>query len=81
MALATINITLENDLLEKLDSFAENVSITRTDLINNSIKMYLTQKQRLQELYAYGENISSKNKFTEDDIFRDIKDSRKSKWK
>ena len=34
MALATINITLENDLSEKLDSFAENVSITRTDLIN-----------------------------------------------
>ena len=78
MALATINLTLENDLLEKLDSFAENVSITRTDLINNSIKMYLTQKQRLQELYAYGESIVSKNKFTEDDIIRDIKDYRKS---
>jgi metal-responsive CopG/Arc/MetJ family transcriptional regulator len=79
MAVATINLTLDNDLLDKLDYYAKNQSQTRTDIINNSIKMYISQKQRLQELYAYGENIASKNNFTEDDIIDEIKKYRKSK--
>jgi metal-responsive CopG/Arc/MetJ family transcriptional regulator len=79
MALATINLTLENDLLEKLDIFAQNEALTRTDLINNSIKMYISQKQRLQELYSYGESIANKGNFTEEDIMKEIKDYRKDK--
>jgi metal-responsive CopG/Arc/MetJ family transcriptional regulator len=79
MAVATINITLENDLLEKLDTFAKNDSLTRTDLINNSIKMYINQKQRLKELYLYGESIASQNNFTEEDIIEEIRNYRKNK--
>jgi predicted transcriptional regulator len=79
MAIATINLTLEDDLLEKLDFFAQNQSQTRTDVINNSIKMYISQKQRLQELYAYGESIASKGNFTEEDIIEEVKNYRKTK--
>jgi hypothetical protein len=55
-----------------------NESRTRTDLIYNSIKMYIDRKQRLQELFAYGEHISSTNDFTEDDIMEEIKNYRKN---
>ena len=79
MAVATINLTLENELLEKIDFFAKNQSQTRTDLINNSIKMYISQKQRLQELYLYGENIAKKGNFTEEDIIEEIKKYRNNK--
>ena len=79
MAVATINLTLDNDLLEKIDFFAKSQSQTRTDLINNSIKTYISQKQRLQELYAYGEEIASKNNFTEEDILEEIKNYRNNK--
>jgi len=41
--------------------------------------MYISRKQRLGELYAYGENISSKNTFTEDDVMDEIKKYRNSK--
>ena len=79
MQVATINLTLDNDLLEKLDYFAQKQSQSRTELINNSIKMYISQKQRLQEIYAYGESIASKGNFTEEDIFEEIKQYRKNK--
>ena len=79
MAVATINLTLENELLEKIDFFAKNQSQTRTDLINNSIKMYISQKQRLQELYLYGESIAKKGNFTEEDIIEEIRNYRNNK--
>ena len=79
MAVATISLTLENDLLEKIDFFAQNQSQTRTDIINNSIKTYIFQKQKLQELYAYGENIASRNNFTEEDVIEEIRKYRKNK--
>ena len=79
MQVAKINLALDNDLLEKLDYFAQKQSQSRTELINNSIKMYISQKQRLQEIYTYGESIASKGNFTEEDIFEEIKQYRKSK--
>jgi len=79
MAAATINLTLENDFLEKIDLIARKESQTRTDLIYNSIKIYINQKQKLQELYAYGENAAIENNFTEDDVFEEIKNYRNTK--
>ena len=79
MAVATINLTIDNELLEKIDYFAKTQSQTRTDLINNSIKLYISQKQRLQELYLYGENIAKKGNFTEEDILEEIKNYRNNK--
>ena len=73
MALAIVNLTLEDDFLEKIDIIAKNESQTRTDIIYNSIKVYINQKQKLQELYAYGESFAEKNNFTENDIFNEIK--------
>ena len=76
MAVATINLTLDNEFLEKVDLIAKNESQTRTDLIYNSLKLYVNQKQKLQELYAYGESVSNKNNFTENDIIKEIKNYR-----
>ena len=73
MASATVNLTLEDDFLEKIDVIARNESQTRTDIIYNSIKVYINQKQKLQELYTYGESIAERNNFTEKDIFGEIK--------
>ena len=68
MGFSTINLTLENDFLEEIDVFAKNESRTRTDLIYTSIKMYVNQKQKLQELYAYGESVALKNQFSEEKL-------------
>jgi predicted transcriptional regulator len=77
MAVATINLAFDDDMMRQIDHFAKNESLSRTDLIYNSVKMYISRKQRLQELYAYGESIAAKSTFTEDDVMREIKNHRK----
>jgi metal-responsive CopG/Arc/MetJ family transcriptional regulator len=79
MTLATINLTIDTNFLEQIDAVATNESRTRTDLICNSVKMYIDRKKRLQELFAYGEHVASENDFTENDIMDEIKQYRKNK--
>ncbi|MCL2442591.1 MAG: hypothetical protein FWD13_03905 [Treponema sp.] len=73
MALATVNLAFDDDLVQKMDFIARNASITRTQLIYNSINMYINDMQRLQELYTNGEAIAKKNNITEEDVFEEIK--------
>jgi len=79
MASATVNLTFDDDFVEKIDSFANNASITRAQFIYNSVKVYMNDIQRLQELYAYGKSVAEKNGFTEDDVFAEIEKYRKNK--
>ena len=79
MAVTTLNLTLDNDILKKIDVFAKNESRTRSDLIYDSIQLYLEQKQKLQELFEYGESISKKYNLTEEDVINEIDDYRNNK--
>ena len=79
MAVATINLAFDDDLVKQIDLIADTASITRAQIIYNSVKMYINDRQRLQELYVYGENIAKKNNFTEEDVFEEIKKYRKNK--
>jgi metal-responsive CopG/Arc/MetJ family transcriptional regulator len=79
MAVATVHLAFDEDLMRQIDFFANNESLTRNDVIYNSVKMYINRKQRLQELYTHGESIASRNNFTEDDVMAEIKNYRKSK--
>ena len=79
MAVATLNLTLDNDILEKIDVFAKSESRTRSDLIYDSIQLYLEQKQKLQELFEYGESIAQKYNLTEEDVIKEINDYRNNK--
>jgi predicted transcriptional regulator len=79
MPVANINLTLDDDLVKQIDLIASTASITRAQLIYNSVKMYINDRQRLQELYAYGEGIAAKNNFTEEDVFEEIKKYRTGK--
>jgi hypothetical protein len=42
----------------------------------NSEKTDTNRKQKLQELFAYGESIAAKNNFTEEDVINEIKEYR-----
>jgi predicted transcriptional regulator len=79
MAVATINLVFDDDLVRQMDFFANTASITRTQLIYNSVKMYINDRQRLKELYTYGENVAKENDFTEEDVFEEIKKYRNGK--
>ena len=73
MALAMVNLEFDDDLIKQIDYFANNESLTRTDLIYNSVKMYISRKQKLQELFSYGEQIAGRNVFSEEDVMDEIR--------
>ena len=77
MAVATISLSFDDALVKQMDLIANTASITRTQLIYNSVKMHLNDRQRLQELYKYGESIAKKNNITEEDVFEEISNYRK----
>ena len=79
MAVASINLAFDDDLVRQIDIIAATASVTRNQLIYNSVKMYINDRQRLEELYAYGKSIAAKNNFTEEDVFEEIKKYRKNK--
>jgi predicted transcriptional regulator len=79
MAVATISLAFDDDLVKQIDLIANNASITRAQFIYNSVKMCVNDRQRLQELYAYGQSIAARNDFTEEDVFEEIRNYRKNK--
>jgi hypothetical protein len=46
----------------------------------NRQKAYTNDRRRLQKLYTCGESIATKNNFTEDDIFEEIRKYRQAKY-
>ena len=77
MQTATINITLNSDFINQIDIIANKTSQTRNEIIYNSIKFYIDQKQKLEELYQYGEEFAAKNNIKEEDIVNEIANYRK----
>jgi len=73
MAVASINLAFEDDFIRQIDLIANDESISRSELIYNSVKMYINRKQKLLELFAYGESVAARNNFTEEDVVEEIK--------
>ena len=72
MAVATVNISFQEDLLEQIDKIAQNEARTRSELIREAARTYIEKKKKWESIFAYGENLSSKYKFTEEDINKEI---------
>ena len=79
MAIATVNISFQKDLLDQIDKIAQNEARTRSELIREAARIYIEKKKKWESIFAYGESISSKYKFTEDDVNKEIKKYREDK--
>ena len=79
MALATVNISFNTDILQQIDEIAKNEARTRSELIREAARIYIEQKRKWESIFAYGESISSKYGFTEEDVNEEIKKYRDEK--
>ena len=79
MAVATVNISFQEDLLSQIDKIAQNETRTRSELIREAARIYIERKKKWESIFAYGESLSSKYKFTEDDVNKEIQKYRKEK--
>ena len=81
MAVATVNISFQKDLLGQIDRIAQNEARTRSELIREAARIYIEKKKKWESIFAYGESLSSKYKFTEKDVNDEIQKHRKEKSK
>jgi CopG family transcriptional regulator / antitoxin EndoAI len=81
MAIATVNISFQEDLLGQIDKIAQNEARTRSELIREAARIYIERKKKWESIFTYGKSLSSKYKFTEDDVNKEIQKYRKEKNK
>jgi metal-responsive CopG/Arc/MetJ family transcriptional regulator len=79
MAVATVNISFQEDLLHQIDKIAQTEARTRSELIREAARMYIEKKKKWESIFAYGESVSSTYQFTETDINGEIQTHRKEK--
>ena len=79
MAVSTVNISFQEDLLNQIDRIAQDEARTRSELIRESVRAYIERKKKWESIFAYGETLSSKYKFTEEDINQEIQKYREEK--
>ena len=79
MAVATVNISFQEDLLSRIDQIAQNEARSRSELIREAARIYIERKKKWESIFAYGESLSSKYRFTEEDVNNEIQKYRKEK--
>jgi metal-responsive CopG/Arc/MetJ family transcriptional regulator len=79
MAVSTVNISFQEDLLEQIDRIARNEARTRSELIREAARIYIERKKKWESIFSYGESLSLKYKFTENDVNAEIKKYREGK--
>jgi metal-responsive CopG/Arc/MetJ family transcriptional regulator len=79
MAVTTVKVPLQKNLLQQIDWFVEKEAISRTDLILEAMQVYIDRKQNWQKIFSYGDGLASKNSFSETDVMREIKSFRATK--
>jgi metal-responsive CopG/Arc/MetJ family transcriptional regulator len=79
MAVSTVNISFQEDLLKKIDQTAKKEARTRAELIREAARIYLERKQKWESIFAYGESLSATYKFTEKDVNAEIEKQRSGK--
>jgi metal-responsive CopG/Arc/MetJ family transcriptional regulator len=79
MAVSTVNISFQEDLLDQIDEVAKNEARTRSELIREAARIYIERKKKWESVFAYGESLAAKYKFTEKDVNEEIKKYREKK--
>jgi metal-responsive CopG/Arc/MetJ family transcriptional regulator len=79
MAVLTVNISFQEDLLDQIDKIAQNEARTRSELIREAARIYIERKKKWESIFSYGESLSSKYRFTENDVNNEIRKYRESK--
>ncbi|MDR1053841.1 MAG: hypothetical protein LBL39_06660 [Planctomycetaceae bacterium] len=77
MTALTVNISFQEELLEQIDKVAKNEARTRSELISEATRIYIERKKKWENIFSYGESLSSKYKFTENDVNNEIEKYRK----
>ena len=75
----TVNISFRKDLLERIDRVAAEESRSRSELIREAARTYITNKSRLATIFALGDRQVAELGLTEADVEAEIGSYRREK--
>lgn len=79
MSIKTVNISLREDLLKKIDAAAKKESRTRSELIREASRMYIEKKERWGKIFEFGSRQTARLGLTAEDVNQEIKKFRNRK--
>lgn len=71
-----VPISLPESLLDEIDQVAESESRTRSELMREATRSYLTERKEWNALFRYGQEQAKKLGLTTEDVPRLIKEVR-----
>lgn len=78
MNTVTINLSLPKELLQKVDRLAKRESRSRSELMRESLRAYLSEMMEWEEIFAYGRKKGKELGITsEEDVYRIVEEFRK----
>ena len=69
----TVNISFPREFLEEIDKVADAESRTRSELIREATRMYLTQRKRWDAIFSFGAKQAAKLGLKEEDVRSEIR--------
>ncbi|MFZ5629332.1 MAG: CopG family ribbon-helix-helix protein [Spirochaetota bacterium] len=79
MAVATVNIAFEKNLLKAIDGVAKKEHRSRSELVREAVRGYIEQKERWQQLFSAYDSSNATNLLTEQEVIAEIAAYRKEK--
>ena len=81
MAISTVNISFQKNLLTQIDQIANSEARTRSELIREAVRIYIERKKEWKVIFQTGAKIGSTLEIQENDVMKEIKKYRKAKQK
>ncbi len=76
----TLNIALPEDLVKKVDDLAKKEFRNRSELIREALRSYISNKEKWDELFAYGKSVAKElNLKSEEEINKIVSEYRHGK--
>jgi metal-responsive CopG/Arc/MetJ family transcriptional regulator len=76
MAVNTVNISFQKDLLSQLDQAAKEESRSRSEIIREAARLYLERKNRWKTIFSFGDELKGSIEVTEASIVDEVKQYR-----
>jgi len=79
MAINTVNISFDKNLLKEIDKIAKSEYRSRSELIREAARLYIERKEKWKNIFDSFDKITENQNLTEADVLNEIKEYRKTK--
>lgn len=79
MAINTVNISFDKNLLKEIDKIAKSEYRSRSELIREAARLYIERKEKWKNIFESFDKITENQNLTEADVLNEIKEYRKTK--